>query len=131
MYSCGEPVAHPSRICGSTLGTKLTTLIMNPGEDLVPLAGVLTQLRAATRGQREGDMPRVDPGPLPIGGPESTLLKDMGVKGRVLGSPRSVMQIPQVAACLIFFETHNIIFLSKFNELRSNSRQSITPLESL
>ena len=67
---------------------------MNPGEDLVPLAGVLTQLRATARGQGEGDMPRVDPGPLPIGGPKSTLLKDMGVKGSLLGSPRSVMQIP-------------------------------------
>jgi hypothetical protein len=131
MYSCGEPVAHASRVGGSTLGAKLSTLIMNPREDLVPLAGVLTQLRATARGQGEGDMPRVDPGPLPIGGPESTLLKDMSVKGGLLGSPRSVMQIPKVATCRILFEAHNIIFFSKFNELRSHSRQSITPLESL
>ena len=82
MYSCGEPVAHPSQVGGSPLGTTLTTLIMNPREDLVPLASVLTQLRAATRGQREGDMPRVDPGPLPIWGSKSTLLKEMGVKGK-------------------------------------------------
>ena len=77
MYSCGEPVAHASRVGGCTLGAKLSTLIMNPREDLVPLAGVLTQLRATTRGQREGDMPRVDPGPLPVWGSESTLFKNM------------------------------------------------------
>ena len=131
MYSCGEPVAHASRVGGSTLGAKLSTLIMNPREDLVPLAGVLTQLCAATRGQREGDMPRVDPGPLPIRGPESTLLEDMRGKGGLPGSPRSVMQIPKGATCRILFEAHNSIILSQLTELRSYSRQSVTPLESL